>query len=130
MNKINNTYLISLFFIFFFGACKDPKNEDIIGVWKTDNNALFQFYKDKTFKVSNIPESILFSIDSDNKFYTGSGVWDLKYYENNWEIELNFSKYYCPLYIEKGFYNKKFLWQLYFYDGAQDTKYYFYRVNP
>ena len=133
---MKKTYLLFLFLIFFLGACKDLNKNDIIGTWKSDNKTLFLFHNNNTFEVKNIPEAILFDNLSSNKLYSGTGNWELIYLENRWKIELSFGKYLdfssycCYLDIEKGFYSKKFLWKLYFYDGAQDTKYYLYRVNP
>jgi hypothetical protein len=124
--------IFTLFSLALFYSCTSPKQEDIIGVWRSNDSSSFQFNKDSTFYVSNMPKSILFGNYKDINLFSGAGVWDIQYFENTWKIELLFPKsnalpggYACYLNIEKKISLGNSSWNLFFYGGDFEYKYIF-----
>jgi len=84
----------------FFQACKSqikeqvPTSENILGTWKSSENAEVIFDKNGTFTGSLIPAEFgFFPADSfKNVKFSGSGKWTLRKGNTNWEIYLDFDK--------------------------------------
>ncbi|MPN01337.1 hypothetical protein SDC9_148546 [bioreactor metagenome] len=90
---------------------------------------------DSTFKIIDLPESILFDSKSNNKL-TSIGEWELINFGNNWRIELTFSEsdirpylFSNGLLIERKISVTKNYWSIYFYDGNNDEKYIFNKIS-
>ena len=123
-------------------SCKDLQRKDILGTWKSDDGfCILKINNDSTFEIKNVPKSILFSENKMKGIFSGSGKWDLTCSQNNWSVDLIFpidtmfpnindTKYSCSyqLSIERDVFNSS-NWIVYFYNGAEDEKYYFYRVS-
>lgn len=129
MKRISILILFSIVLLF---SCNSPKKENIIGIWLSNNSSQFQFNNDSTFTVTDMPESILFGHYSSRKVFSGSGIWNIQYFENTWKIELIFPKsdnlpsgFACYLNIEKKFHFSGSTWSLFFYDENFDYKYRF-----
>lgn len=115
----------------------EPKREDIIGVWVSDDGAEFQFNSDSTFTVTNIPESIFLGNCKSTKLFSYYGTWDIYYKETTytWKVDLTMStKYYFPdgngfwgagIEIERKFWGSS-KWGLYLIDFCEyEDKYEF-----
>lgn len=128
--------ILALFSLVLFCSCSSPKEENIIGVWISNDSSKFQFNNDSTFNVVNIPKSILFGHNTSKSLFSGSGVWNIQCLENIWKIELLFPKsdelpggIACYLNIEKKFHFSRPTWSLFFYGEDFDYKYEFKPVN-
>lgn len=131
---MKKTYL--LLFILAFFSCKELQEKDIIGTWKSDDGCILQINKDNTFEVTNLPEWILFDNYTSKKLYSSTGTWEFIRTENNLIIDLSFPKskrlpcaFGRELSYEKELYSKNGYWTVYFYDGANDEKYFFHQIR-
>jgi hypothetical protein len=80
----------------FFQACngKGPNTSDITGTWVSSDKAKLVFNRDGTFTGDSIPTRFGFmGIGSiaQSKF-SGSGNWDLRKGQAQWEVYLEFNK--------------------------------------
>lgn len=126
-----------ILFAFALFSCREFNEKDFIGSWKSDDGSILQIYKDGTFKVTNLPEWILFHDYSSKKLYSGTGAWEMVSFKENRVINLGFPKsvrIQCNFNVELN-YEKEFrlnagYWTLYFYDGNKDEKYFFHIIYP
>lgn len=131
---MKKTYL--LLFILTLFSCKEFQENDIIGRWKSDDGCILQINKDHTFEIKNLPEWILFDNYISKKLYSSTGTWEFIRIENNLTVNLSFPKskripcaFGRELSYEKELYSKNGYWSVYFYDGANDEKYFFHKIK-
>jgi|GEM_PF-2043281 len=129
-------YIYVLLVAFVCFSCKNVQKNDIVGIWKSEDDCVLNLNQDGTFKILNLPESVLFDKKSNKKLYSSVGKWELINFENKWEIELLFPKseskpysFSNALYIERKFGDKNGWWSIYFYNGNNDEKYFFHRAS-
>lgn len=119
----------------FFQSCnsqmKEPNQGDILGTWKSSENAELIFKEDKTFTGQLIPAELgFFPADSfRNVKFSGSGKWELRKGTTHWEVNLDFiqvtnvNKNGCsfPLLIagENGIIENKPPWYLFAWKGEE-----------
>ena len=125
-----------LLFVLTLFSCKEFQEKDFIGRWKSDDGCILQINNDSTFEVINLPEWILFDNYTSKKLYSSTGTWEFIRIENNMIINLSFPKskripctFGCELSYEKELSSKNGYWTIYFYDGANDEKYFFHQVK-
>lgn len=85
-------FVWNIFLLSLFVSCSQPKRQDFIGKWKSEDNSILYLYSDSTFKMQNVPCSILFDYDT-KELYSGTGKWEFrpddKYYDNEIELTIN-----------------------------------------
>lgn len=105
LNKMKPIAILTLLFSILFCSCSStpPEREDIIGVWVSDDGAKIQFNCDSSFRITNIPESIMISYHIDKILLSGFGLWSIEYSKTNhlWQIELSIQDYVGQMFIEK-----------------------------
>ena len=80
-----------------------PTREDIIGEWVSDDGAKIQFNSDSTFRITNIPDSIMISYHIDKILLSGLGLWSIESSKTNhmWQIELSIQHFAGEMFVEK-----------------------------
>jgi hypothetical protein len=131
-----------LIFVSLFQSCQitDPRKEDFVGSWKSDDGASFIFLNDGTFKAEMVSGEKMFeNFEPKNIRHNENGSWVIKRKDDRWEIQLIFNKsktlnvnFITQLYVggTKGIASNKPPWYLYKYIGDPDdgAMYNFYKV--
>ena len=130
MNKILNLVIALGLLVVQSCSVADPKQEDVLGTWKTDDGAMFTFNSDGTFSSENLSGEKMFERkEYYGKTYNESGTWELKNQSGKWRVHLNFYKVgdskggvgsQLNIAGEKGIASNKPPWYLFKYVGDPD----------
>ena len=131
-------FYISCFLSLIIASCREPKIEDIVGLWRSKDGAQIIFKKGGEFETKSLPRSIVFGVYSDKKLIDVSGNWEIVNFEKRWIISFSIEKgdslydkiqggFNCQLEIDYSYINFKSPFILYFWGKDYNYKYKFYK---
>jgi hypothetical protein len=82
-------------------GCSPPTNEDVVGIWASQDGGQLSVNADGTFAAQSLPRDVFFDGHRGDPPVTGEGNWKLEKVSGYWQIRLSFRR--MPEYPQ-GFY--------------------------
>jgi hypothetical protein len=71
-------------------GCSTPTDEDVIGVWASEDGAQLSVNADGTFAAQSLPRQVFFDGHRSDPPITGGGNWKLEKASGYWQVRLSF----------------------------------------